>query len=203
MLYNNHWEEVKKRMTGYWQREAMDRCCAAIRVSKPGYQDFGEKNFYFDIDTADRMFRGRFENTYYIGEALPCLFPYFGTAGIAEYTGCKPNRTPRTTWFDSWLEEPEAEGISYCCPEAFQAQKDAIGRLLELSRGDYLVSVSDNAGVLDALAAIRGTDNLMMDMFTDPEFVEEGVQKLLPIYKQTEEELFRPVEQNNDGCVLS
>lgn len=56
---------------------------------------------------------------------------------------------PRTTWFDSWLEEPEAEGISYCCPEAFQAQKDAIGRLLELSRGDYLVSVSDNAGVLD------------------------------------------------------
>lgn len=94
MLYNDHWEEVKKRMTGYWQREAMDRCCAAIRVSKPGYQDFGEKNFYFDIDTADRMFRGRFENTYYIGEALPCLFPYFGTAGIAEYTGCKPNRTP-------------------------------------------------------------------------------------------------------------
>lgn len=49
--------------------------------------------------------------------------------------------------------------------------------------------MSDNAGVLDALAAIRGTDNLMMDMFTDPEFVEEGVQKLLPIYKQTEEEL--------------
>lgn len=110
---------------------------------------------------------------------------------------------PRTTWFDSWLEEPEAEGISYCCPEAFQAQKDAIGRLLELSKGDYLVSVSDNAGVLDALAAIRGTDNLMMDMFTDPEFVEEGVQKLLPIYKQTEEELFRLVEQNNDGCVPS
>lgn len=43
----------------------------------------------------------------------------------------------------------------------------------------------------------------MMDMFTDPEFVEEGVQKLLPIYKQTEEELFRLVEQNNDGCVPS
>ena len=43
----------------------------------------------------------------------------------------------------------------------------------------------------------------MMDMFTDPEFVEEGVQKLLPIYNQTEEELFRLVEQNNGGYVLS
>ena len=205
MLYNDHWEDLKTRMMGYWNREAMDRCCAAIRVGKPGYEDFGEKNFYFDVDTADRMHRGRFENTHYIGEALPCLFPYFGTAGIAEYTGCKPERTPRTTWFEPWMEddEPDASQITYRCPEAFEAQKDAITKLLDKSKGDYLVSVTDNAGVLDALAAIRGTDTLMMDMLTDPEFVEEGVQKLLPIYKQTQEELFKLVEKNNDGSVLS
>lgn len=193
-------------MMGYWEREAMDRCCAAIMVKSPSYQDFGEHNFYYDVETADRMHRERFANHHYFGESLPCLFPYFGTAGIAEYTGCKPERTPRTTWFEPWMaddDEPDASRIAYKCPEAFQQQKDAITKLIDLSKGDYLVSVTDNCGVLDALVAIRGTDNLMMDMLADPEFVEESVRNLLPIYKKTQEELFNLVKENNDGSVLS
>ena len=193
-------------MMGYWEREAMDRCCAAIMVKNPSYQDFGEHNFYYDVETADRMHRERFANHHYFGESLPCLFPYFGTAGIAEYTGCKPERTPRTTWFEPWMaddDEPDASRIAYKCPEAFQQQKDAITKLIDLSKGDYLVSVTDNCGVLDALAAIRGTDNLMMDMLADPEFVEESVRNLLPIYKKIQEELFNLVKENNDGSVLS
>ncbi len=43
----------------------------------------------------------------------------------------------------------------------------------------------------------------MMDMLTDPEFVEDAVQRLLPIYKQTQEELFSLVQGNNDGSVLA
>ena len=206
MINQHRWDEVKSRMTGYWNRDAMDRSCAAIRVKAPGYDDFGEHNYYFDTVTADRMHRARFENHAYIGEAFPCLFPYFGTAGIAEYTGCKANRVPRTTWFEPWMEdddEPDASRIAYKCPEAFLQQKDAIARLIELSKGDYPVSVTDNCGILDALAEVRGTDNLMMDMLTDPEFVEEGVQRLLPIYKQTQEELFTLTKENNDGSVLS
>lgn len=206
MLYNDHWDDLKKRMMGYWDREAMDRVCASIMVKNPTYQDFGEHNFYFDVEEADKVWRGRFENHHYFGESLPCLFPYFGTAGIAEYTGCKPERTPRTTWFKPWMaddDEPDASLITYKCPEAFRQQKDAIATLIDLSKGDYLVSVTDNCGILDALAAIRGTDNLMMDMLTDPEFVEEGIRNLLPIYKQTQEELFDLVNENNDGSVLS
>lgn len=205
MLYNDHWNDLKKRMMGYWEREAMDRVCASIMVRNPAYEDFGEHNFYFDVEEADKTWRGRFENHHYFGESLPCLFPYFGTAGIAEYTGCRPERTPRTTWFEPWMtdDEPDASLITYKCPEAFRQQKDAIARLIDLSKGDYLVSVTDNCGILDALAAIRSTDNLMMDMLTDPEFVEEGIRALLPIYKKTQEELFDLVKENNDGSVLS
>lgn len=184
----------------------MDRACAAIMVYNPNHKDFGDVNFYFDTETADKMHRQRFENVSYIGEALPCLFPYFGTAGIAEYTGCKPNRVPRTTWFDHWMadhDEPDASLIQYKCPEAFEAQKAAIADLIKRANKDYLVTVTDNCGIFDALAEIRGTDNLMMDMLADPEFVEEGIRRLLPIYKQTQEELFKLVEENNEGSVLS
>lgn len=203
MIYSPDWEQLRSRMLAYWNREAVECCMFSIEVRKPGYQDFSG-NFYFDTEKATAMHRSRMENTFYFGEAFPQLFPYFGTAGIAEYTGCKPNRVPETTWFDHWMEdmdEPDAELIRYCCPEAFEAQKDAIRDLLERSKGEYPVTVTDNAGVMDALAEVRGTENLMMDMITDPEFVEAGLQKLLPIYKQTQEELFQLVENNNGGSV--
>lgn len=205
MLYHDHWDDLKRRMTGYWEREAMDRCCAAVAVSTPGYTYTGAKNYYFDVEEADRSRRELFENTHYFGEAFPCVLPYFGTAGIAEYTGCTPHRRTETTWFDPWLtdDEPDASLITYRCPEAFRRQKDAIERLIDLSKGDYTVSVTDNCGIVDALASIRGTENLMLDMLTDPEFVEESVRRLIPIYKETQEELFTLTKENNDGSVLS
>ena len=196
------WAEVKARMAQFWNREELDRCCCSIRVTEKKAVS-GKGHFYFDAKRADQEHRSLFAKQTYFGEAFPCIFPYFGTAGIAEYTGCKANRTPETVWFEPWMEEPDAEQITYLHPEAFDRQKDTIRELLELSRGEYPVSVTDNAGVMDALAAIRGTDNLLMDMITDPEFVEEALQKLLPIYKQTEEELFDLVKENNEGTVLS
>ena len=90
MLYQDHWDDVKTRMTGYWEREAMDRCCTAICVKNPDFDpDKYAGSFYFDVEHSDKVHRIRFANHHYFGEAIPCMFPYFGTAGIAEYTGCK------------------------------------------------------------------------------------------------------------------
>lgn len=203
MLYNDHFDEVKTRMEAYWNRDSVDRCSAALMVSRPDNRDFGEKNFYFDVETADRMHRMRFESYDYLWESIPCLFPYFGTSGIAEYAGCRPEYSPRTAWFHPCLPDPDANAISYCCPEAFERQKSAIRELLLLSGGDYAVSVTDNCGIADALAAMRGPEELLMDMIADGDFVSEGIQKLLSIYKDTQEQLFDLVRDNNEGSILS
>ena len=62
--------------------------------------------------------------------------------------------------------------------------------------------MTDNCGIADALAALRGSDNLLMDMVTDPEFISRGIQKLMPIYKETQEELFSLTYENNEGSIL-
>lgn len=203
MLYKEHWDELKMRMEGYWAREAMDRCCAAITVRRPGMRGVGGRNFYFDAEESDRVHRINFAAHECLAEAMPIAFSYFGTAGVAEYVGCRPERTPETTWFHPCMEEPEAEEILFRDRAAFQAQKEALERHVALAKGDYLVSVTDNCGVMDALAAIRGSEELLMDMIADPEFVEEALQRLLPIYKETQEQLFDVVRENNDGCVHS
>ncbi len=203
MLYTDHWKEIKTRMTAYWEREPMERCCAGIVVPKPGYTDPGEGHAYFDTERGDAIHRRRFQGQDYLWEAIPCMFPYFGTSGIAEYAGSKPVYTPGTTWFEPCLEAPDAERISFCCKDAFQRQKDAIADLIQRAHGDYPVTVTDNCGIADALAAMRGNENFLMDIVTDPEFVSRGIQKLLPIYKETQEELFSLTYENNEGSVLA
>lgn len=203
MFYNDHYDELKERMMAYWNRDAVDRCSAAVVVARPDNKDFGDINFYFDAEKADKMHRQRFESYDYLWEAIPTLWPYFGTAGIAEYAGSEPEYTPRTTWFHPCLDEPDASQIYYKKPEAFERQKAAIAKMIELSRNDYAVTVSDNCGIADALAAMRGSDNLLMDMLTDEDFVLEGIQKLLPIYKETQEQLFDLVKENNEGSILA
>lgn len=204
MLYNPNYEEIKRRMTAFWEHEALERCCVAFdapRLDKPAVK---KEKYYYEVEKADAINREYFASRVGFGENMNCIFPYFGTAGIAEYTGCKVTYTPKTAWFDPWMtEEADATLITYRHPEIFRKQADSIARQLELSQGDYLVSVSDNAGIIDALASIRGSEELLMDMLTDPEFVEESLQRLLPIYKQTEEELFDLVKENNQGSILA
>ena len=203
MFYNDHFDDLKARMNAYWNRDAVDRCSAALMIAKPGCRDFAVPNCYFDVEKADRLNRQHFENVDFLWESIPSLFPYFGTAGIAEYAGSKPEYTERTVWFHPCLDEPEAGDISYKCPEAFEKQKAAIAKMVELAKNDYAVTVTDNCGIADALAAMRGTDNFLMDMLTDEDFVLEGMQKLLTIYKDTQEQLFDLVKENNEGSVLS
>ena len=197
------WRNLKTRMTGYWDREAMDRCCVAFSIRQPGFRDPCDRNLYFDAVTSDQVHRIRMAHHRYYGEGFPCLFPYFGTAGVCEYTGCKPEYTPETTWFAPWLEEPDADAITYRCPDAFLRQKETVRQMVDLAKGDYPVSVTDNAGILDALASIRGSDALLVDMLTEPEFVTAAAEKLVAIYKQTQQELFDVVQENNQGAVHS
>ncbi len=203
MLYQEHFNEIKERMTAYWNRDAVDRCSAAIIVSKPDHRDFGNINFYFDAEKADQLHRQRFESYDYLWGAMPCLFPYFGTAGIAEYAGSRSEYAPTTAWFHPCLDEPDADEISFKCPEAFERQKAAIAKMLELSKNDYVVTVTDNCGIADALAAMRGPDNFLVDMITDEDFVHEAIGKLLEIYKETQQQLFDLVEENNEGSIHS
>ena len=70
MLYNPNLEEIKRRMTAYWEREALERCCVSITVNKPDYQSIGRHNFYYDAEGADKRARYNFEHQYRFGETL-------------------------------------------------------------------------------------------------------------------------------------
>jgi len=200
MLYNDHFDELKSRMMAYWERDEVDRCSIALMVKRPDARQYAGGNYYYDTVKADYMSRLRFESLDYLWEAIPAYLPYFGT-GLAEYAGAQAEYAPNTVWFHPCMEEPDIDAVAFKCPEVFERQKAAMADLVELAHKDYAVTVTDNCGIADALSCMRGAEELLMDMLTEEDFVMEAIQKLIGIYKETQEQFFKVVKENNEGSI--
>lgn len=198
-------EKIKERMSALWEREIIDRCCAVIPVYKPLGKEWTEEEKirrYTDPECMMAQCRNSFGCTEFYGDALPIVFPYFGTAGFVQYVGSEPLFKPDTIWLSETLSEPDASQIVYD-ETAYQKHLDYVKELVKLSGKEFLVSMPDNCGVLDGLAAIRGNENLLMDLLDEPEFVKEAMEKLMEVQKKTIPGFHEAIRENNDGgsCV--
>lgn len=59
--------------------------------------------------------------------------------------------------------------------------------------------MNDNCGIIDGLAQIRGTNELLFDMVDNPEFVHEARDKIIAVWEETQKEFFEIIKENNFG----
>lgn len=77
---------------------------------------------------------------------------------------------------------------------------EAVRRSVERLAGMYIIALPDFSGITDALAAMRGTNNLLMDTLDDPETVAAAILHFTKIWKHFHV-LFRSmIEPANGGA---
>lgn len=204
-----NWEKTKERMGALWENEIVDRCCIAIPMSQePGdYEvitqmssNWSEKEIikgYIDTDFITQQARKKFSKTKYFGDALPCIFPNFGTAGYVQYIGSKPTYRADTIWLSKTLTEPDASQIVFD-ETIYMEHLKHVKKLVDLAKNEYLITMPDNCGIIDGLAAIRGSDALLFDFIEEPEFIEMATRKLIEIQRKTIPGFFETIKKNND-----
>ncbi len=205
LTYKDDWEEAKKHYMAYWEKDYYRRCCLAITVPR----EKPKKNYVSDAQYTveqlytdpralyDSMIRGC-ERTEFLCECIPGQMLNFGTAGECQYFGCKPNYTQGTIWFDPVLKEPDASLLHYN-RSRFDEHKKIVSDLVSLVKNDYFVAMNDNCGIIDGLAHLRGTENLLVDMLYEPEFVLEAEKKIIDVWIETQNEYFEVIKENNFG----
>ena len=152
----------------------------------------------------DPAFRTNFDAVNYFHaseEGFPAAYeilrPYIGY-------GSKPVLRPDTVWFDPCLEDPEDyETLEMTDPFGMlQKQLEVAENLAARSRGDYLVSMPDNCVAIDALAHLRGSEDLLCDMLTDPDEVLAASAKLIEGWKKTTMAFHEAIGRHQDGnCI--
>jgi len=202
--YKSDWEEAKKHYEAYWEKSSTDRCCLAISTPRPNGKSLFDTQKYELIDyytnpqcMHESMMNGC-EGTEFLYECIPSKGFDFGVAGECQYFGSIPNYTPGTIWFEPIIKEPDINLIQFD-KSKFEPHRKITQGLVDLAKDNYFVAMNDNCGIIDALAHLRGTENLLLDMIENPDFVHEARDRITAAWKETQAEVFEIVKENNLG----
>ncbi len=82
----------------------------------------------------------------------------------------------------------------------FKLHKDLLKACVERSKGNYYVGMPDLMEGLDVLAAMKGTDKVLMDTLTQPDLLEEQMQRINDAYFQVFDELYDIIKFDGRDC---
>lgn len=82
----------------------------------------------------------------------------------------------------------------------FLLHKELLRACVARSRGNYYVGMPDLMEGLDVLAAMKGTDKVLMDTLTQPELLEEQMQRINDAYFRVFDELYDIIRFDGRDC---
>jgi hypothetical protein len=129
--------------------------------------------YYTDIPTIVAREDANLRRKTYPLDILPIAIPDLNTLPFALYLGAKPTFTRRNIWYSHTDISPENDRSLELQTDnpLFLHHLELLKACRDHSRGDYLVGFPALVPNLDVLAELRGVENLMVDMLTDPDWV--------------------------------
>ena len=186
MLLSN---ESKKRYTAFWEGDAYERCCMYLTVYAGGTGRPEPANLAQQWEDAE--FRARqalwdTEHRLYFADAFPHTFVNMGPGSLAAMIGGTYRWAERTVWFENepvitdWANPP-APVLNR--DSAMYRMEDALTQaMLAAGKDKFYTSIADFGGTYDILAALRGTQTLLMDLYDEPDAVKAYAKQVGAIW---------------------
>ncbi len=211
------YDKIFKRLEYLWHGEILDRCCLNVKAPKDPKNPYIKKKpeskeelirWYNDPEYILKRSLEEIDKTYFAGEALPMVFPYFGTGGHAKYLAPKEviEYAPDTIWIHPFIDDLMDFNYDFdpLTNEVFKQECDIMSYLVKESKGRYFVGMPDNCGSYDALSQMRGAEDLLVDFLTEPEAVKYAGRKMVDILIKSGDVMFDIIKENcNGGSVHS
>lgn len=205
------WDRVTQDWTRFWNND-LSRPMVWIQVWDPSRKlVLGRKHFTAQysnhLTTAEII---ELETQYlecfdYIGDAFPKFFVNFGAGSSSAYFGAKPKVEPDTIWFDPInLKLKDIKLVMNRSGEWYQRIHAIVDAAIDRWQGKVQVSNTDIGGNLDILAAIRGTEELLLDCAEQPELVEHLCKQItacwLQIYQEEADKILKVCRGTSPWC---
>lgn len=206
---DSDWEKSKQRFAAYWQGEMTDR--AVISVTAPITPDATYEWFDRSVMTREEKDRTwldgelilkqglhNMEATYYGGDSFPLMILDLGAAGVAGFFKGSRYQLEDTVWFFPSLKE--GEDLEFDENAVLYRKTIELAKYFaDESNGRYFVDTPDSSGWLDALAHLRGNEELLMDLIDNPEWVKRQMRKIGDAWHKTMDQIFDITTKVNDG----
>ncbi|MDR1174855.1 MAG: hypothetical protein LBK83_05230 [Treponema sp.] len=196
-------ETIKKNFLSFWNHEYFGRC--AVRITAPikppeppkysSYEDIVKE--WCDGETRLKRNRINSENTCYLGEAYPLIPLYLGAAGHAGFFNNIRHQFAETVWF---FPIDKNEKLQFSKDSfLYKATVNLARYLADNTDDEFILSMPDCSGNLDALAHLRSSEELMINMLEDPDTVKEELLLIQKAWKEIIIDTWNIVKENNHG----
>jgi len=193
LLYREDMDEVRKRLTIWWNGGDIGRPAMPITCRRPepiptvpampkpdGWvTDYSISNYAYRANQAARAC----SDAYYFGEAVPCYAPDLAPNCLALYLGCSGVDTEGTVWCEPIFDKPEAARFVFDKSNRYWDFSYRLAQeALKVGKGKYLIQFEDFIEGLDTLAALRGTETLLTDLIERPDWVQQCLRQITDRY---------------------
>jgi len=185
-------EESLERNEAFWNGNLENGPLMWITVpeAKPGTpppEPEDEEKIWTDVDYYVKAAEDRLARTHYAGSALPVCHPWLGPDQVSAWLGAEMTILPKdfTSWIkpfvDDWSHFPEL--TIHPDNKWWKLYLQLLKRCAEAGRDKWITAYPDLHTGIDGLGAIRGPENLMMDMLTEPETIHRAMGQMIDLWK--------------------
>lgn len=211
LIYKPDWEETKERYRAFWAHEYFGRAAIAVTApldnppdDPPPPRPETPLERWTNLDYAAACNTYNMSRTFYGGEAFPIwTIGYAGHTAIPAYLGCPTELDFDTGWFEPIIT---GEGLD----EVLKLRVDhdgnwwrftlkALERAVRESAGRSIPSIGAFGGCGDTLAALRGTDRLLLDVVDRPDKVIAAEVYLMEMWFEVFDEFYRILHKASEG----
>ena len=199
LAYKSDFDEAKKYWRAYWAGEILDRPCVCIKTLRdennppPGPLNLnGLSDPQAVLEEYDRWA----SEVLWLGEAIPYFTVNFGPDQYAAWLGgdlCHSSLDEQTSWAVPIINNYGTDVRGMDSPHGvwWDRMLDFIRQAAEFSEGKFLVGVPDLHSNMDALSALRGPQDLCIDLMDVPEKVDAAMKTIRRSY----EPVFEGIEE--------
>lgn len=170
-------EEVLGRYEAWWECEIIDRPLVSMtfpvpegervtRYPEKEHASHGER--WMDTEYRVQQWEAILRNQVHFADALPVAWPNLGPDVFSAFYGCPIEYDAITSWSRPILEDCTRSSIDDLRLDIdgfyFRKVMGMTDALIEAGRGTFIVGYTDLHVGGDAIAALRGPENLCIDM---------------------------------------
>ena len=186
-MYKEEFKNALEQYEKFWKRENIGRCILNICGSygNPPYREHNSLHEkWLDEEFIYDRYKYRTANTYYTAEGVPSLFTNLGPGCLAACIGGNYKLAENTVWFDrtpiitDW-EEPHKIKLD----QSSEMWQHLVRLQTRFAKDpDVNFTITDLGGILDVVASLRGTQELLYDLYDYPDEVKRFTKEVTKLW---------------------
>lgn len=209
LKYKPDFSEAKKYWAAYWNKEIIDRPVVYITAPKDPQNLVPKVPYMAGINNDEIIALKRFEewadSTYFLAEAIPSFDISYGPDEFAAFIGAKLHfaKDESTSWVTPFVTDWKTVNIELdeSSDSIWSKIKNYYKIATDYSENKFLINTIDFHTNLDLLSAIRGAQNLCMDLIDCPEDVEAALLKARKLFPKVYNELYEIGKMKDRGTM--